>query len=110
MDYLILRFYFLCFDLPEIPIHIEWFDDPDTLDEKFDYFLTEYFNAKVEIDTMNEDISLPRVFETYRNDFGGTNDSVLKFIWGWYQNNQFDLDQIIKLVNRKSLMIKYADE
>lgn len=100
---------FLCLDLPEVPEHIECFDDPDTLDEKLDYFLTEYFNVKVEIDTMNEEITLPKVIEKYKGDLGGSDEQALKFIWNWYQNNEFDLDQIIKLVSRKTLMIRYEE-
>lgn len=103
------RILFLCNDLPEVPIHIECFDDPYTLDEKFDYFLSEYFLAKIEIDPVNQDISLPKVFEKYAGDFGGTYESVLKFIWRWYDNSQYTLDQILKLVSKKSLMIKYED-
>jgi len=99
----------LCLDLPEVLEHIECFDDPDTMDEKFEYFLTEYFNYKVEIDTMNEEITLPTVFEKYRGDFGGNEEQVLKFIWNWYQNNEFELEQVIKLVGRKTLMIRYED-
>jgi hypothetical protein len=101
---------FLCLDRGQIPEAIECFDDPDTLDEKFDYFLTAYFKEKIEIDSMNEEITLPTVFDTYKGDFGGTDEKVLKFIWNWYQNSEYDLDDIIKLVSKKSLMIKYDDQ
>ena len=110
MDYLILRFYFLCFDLPEIPIHIEWFDDPDTLDEKFDTFLAEYFKTKVEIDTLNGEITIPYQFEYYQEDFGGTIDFWLKYIWEWFNNCEFDVDEITNLVNKKALSIKYSEQ
>lgn len=103
------RILFLCLDMPQAPEHIECFDDPDTLEEKLDYFLGEYFNVKIEIDTMNEEITLPRVIETYKGDIGGTDEQVLKFIWNWYQSGEFELDQVIKLVNRKTLMIRYED-
>ena len=100
---------FICFDFPEVPIHIECFDDPDTLDEKFDLFLSEYFNTKVEIDTVNQDISLPHVFNSYKSDFGSTNESILKYIWKWYNNSQFELSEIIKLINKNNLIIKFVD-
>jgi hypothetical protein len=100
---------FLCLDLPEVPEHIDCFDDPDTLNEKFDGFLAEYFNVKVEIDTMNEEISLPKVMEKYKSDLGGSDENLLSFIWEYYQNNEFELDHIIKLVNKRNMIIKYEE-
>ena len=100
---------FLCLDLPEVPEHIECFDDPETLDEKFTCFLEEYFNIKVEVDTMNEEISLPKVIENYKCDLGGSDESILSFIWKFYQNNEFELDYIIKLVSKRNMIIKYDE-
>jgi len=104
------RILFVCLDKGQIPESIEVFDDPDTLDDKFDELLIGYFNEKVEIDTTNEEITLPTVFQDYRDDFGGSDEKVLRFIWDWYENNEYELEDIIKLVNKKSLMIKYDDQ
>ena len=104
------RILFVCLDRGQIPESIEVFDDPDTLDDKFDELLTGFFSEKVEIDTTNEEITLPTVFEDYRDDFGSSDEKILRFIWDWYENGEFDLEDIIKLVNRRSLMIKYDDQ
>ena len=104
------RILFVCLDKGQVPESIECFDDPETLDDKFDELLNIYFNEKVEIDMINEEITLPTVFEDYKEDFGGTDEKVLKFIWDWYENCEYELEDIIKLVNKKSLMIKYDDQ
>jgi hypothetical protein len=85
------RILFLCIDLPEIPEHIECFDSPETVNEKLSTFLAEYFRQKVDIDMINEEITLPKVIETYKSDFGSDED-VLRFIWNWYENYDYDIE------------------
>ncbi len=85
------RLLYLCIDLPDIPEHIECFDSPETVSDKLSEFLKEYFNQKVEIDTMNEEITLPKVIETYKDDFGSDED-ILRFVWAWYQNYEYDIE------------------
>ena len=68
------RILFLCLDLPQVMEHIECFDDPDTMDEKLNFYLKEYLNCKVEFDTFNNEITLPSIFQTYYSDFGGTDE------------------------------------
>lgn len=100
------RILFLCIDIPDVPEHIECFDSPDTINEKLNGFLKMYFEQKIEVDTMNEEITLPKVIETYKSDFGSEED-ILRFVWNWYENYEFDIEQIVKVVKRKQLMIKY---
>jgi len=55
---------------------------------------------------MNEDITLPKLFETYRDDFG-TEEDCIWFVWSFIDNSKFDVEQIIKVVKKKTMMIKY---
>lgn len=57
---------------------------------------------------MNEEITLPKIFETYRDDFG-TDDDILRFVWNYNSNAKFDIEQIVKVVKRKGMMIKYEN-
>lgn len=106
-DYFDQRILFLCLDLPQAMEHIECFDDPDTIDDKLNYYMREYMNVKIELDTFNEEIIVPAIFETYYSDFGGTDEWILKFIWNWYDNVELNIDEILKLNKSKMLSIKY---
>jgi hypothetical protein len=99
---------FLCLDLPQVMEHIECFDSPDTLGEKFNFYLREYFNCKVELDSLNCEIVLPSIFETYYNDFGGNDESILRFIWNWFDNTEYSIEEILK-VSKSKLQIKYEN-
>lgn len=57
---------------------------------------------------MNEEITLPKVFEAYRDDFGN-DDEALRFVWNYNSNAKFDIEQIVKVVKRKGMMIKYEN-
>ena len=69
-------------------------------------FVKDFLSSRVEIDTMNEEITLPKLFETYKDDFG-TEEEALRFIWNYLDNCKFDVEQIIKVVKKKNMMIKY---
>lgn len=101
------RILFVCLDKGQIPESVEIFDDPDTLEEKLDEIVSTFLHEKVEIDPTNEEITLPTLLEEYSHDMGGSTKEVLKFIWNWYENNEYDLEDVIRLVERKTLMINY---
>jgi hypothetical protein len=85
--------------------HIECFDDPETVCDKFNYYLSEYFNCKVSLDTLGLEITLPSIFKTYYNDFGN-DEQILRFIWHWKDNTDYTIDEILK-VSKTKLQIKY---
>ncbi|CAI2385436.1 unnamed protein product [Moneuplotes crassus] len=103
------RTLFICLDKHQLPEAIECFDDPTTIDTKLDEILSGYFNEKIEIDTTNEEIIIPTVFDIYSADFGGSDEKILRFIWKWYETSEMKLQEVLRLVRRKSLMIKYED-
>lgn len=53
---------FVCIDYPEIPEHIDAFSDGDTLFDKLDLFVAEIINAKVNIDSIQGEFLVPKVF------------------------------------------------
>jgi hypothetical protein len=48
-------------------------------------------NYKVVLDLVQETITLPKVFETYRADFGGTDAAILKYVFSYLIGEQ-DID------------------
>ena len=99
------RIIFICKNFPEVPEHIECFDDPETLDEKFSSFLKDYFDSKVVIDTENDKIRLPKIIENYKYDIGDNGESVLSFILKYYQNKE--IDDVNELLSKPNMIIKY---
>ena len=68
--------------------------------------MKDFLQNRVDIDTMNEEITLPSLFETYRADFG-TDEDVIWFVWSYLDNTKFDVEQIVKVIKKKNMMIKY---
>jgi hypothetical protein len=71
--------------LPEKPETIECFEDSTCLNEQLDKFCEVYFKEKVNINMMNGEIILPKVLETYKADFGGSDESVLKIVFKFFE-------------------------
>ena len=45
------------------------------------------------------EITLPKLFQTYRNDFGGTDESILRFVYKYLNEPQeMDLNTAIQAV------------
>jgi len=101
-----LRAIFLCLDLPQTLEHIAWFNTPESLCKNFDPFLKEFLNTKVEFDPINNELTLPNIFETYFYDFGGTNEDLIKFIWNWFDNTDYSWEKMLKIW-KTSLKINY---
>jgi len=55
---------------------------------------------------MNEEITLPSIFETYKDDFGNE-EEIVRFVWNYMDNSKFEVEQIVKVVKKKNMMIKY---
>jgi len=50
--------------------------------------VSETINAKVVIDVAQGEITVPKIFQTYRNDFGGSDESILKFVFKYLEGSQ----------------------
>jgi hypothetical protein len=64
--------------------HIDSFPSEDELNSKLDSFVAEVINAKVNFDSMQGELSLPKVLLTYKEDFGGSDQSILNFVFKYY--------------------------
>jgi hypothetical protein len=51
------------------------------LNESLDSFVSEQINQKVVVDYVLGEIVVPSVMQKYRNDFGGTDEAILKFVY-----------------------------
>ncbi len=102
------RVNFVCFDWPNSAEHIEDFSSEDELDDKLNSFVYEYLMAKVNVDTMNGEIALPKILETYKADFGGTEESILRFVWRHFDCEELDENAVVREVcTKKSLLVRY---
>ncbi len=82
------------------------FESPETLNDKLNQFVKDFLVSRVDVDTMNEEITLPSIFETYKDDFG-TEEDIIRFVWNYMDNSKFEVEQIVKVVKKKNMMIKY---
>lgn len=73
--------------------------------------MQEILNAKVNIDTIQGEIILPKVLNTYRYDFcNGSDEGILRFVFKYYNCSGQDTDEetLIKDVCiRKNMIIRY---
>ena len=65
----------------------------EELDQSMDKYVSEIINAKVNIDQDEGVITLPQVFEAYKNDFGGTEEAMITFIFK-YLECDIDLETV----------------
>lgn len=63
---------FVCLDYPDLIEHVQAITGTgkDELDESLDTFVGEIINAKVQINQMDREIKVPKIFENYQTDFG----------------------------------------
>ncbi len=99
---------FVCLDFPEPIDCIDAFQGDEDLSEKLDQYVSSVLNDKISIDLMQGEMVLPKLCLTYREDFGGSDEAVLRFVFKYYKSDEVDEEQIIRNVcERKSLLIRY---
>lgn len=62
----------------------------EELNQCMDKFVSVIVNAKVEINLLNRQIKMPRIFETYRADFSKDAQAVLDFIYRYLEDPELD--------------------
>jgi len=92
-DFSDARINFVCLDYPNFLEHIDGFSgsSEEALDEGLEQYVSEMVNAKVNIDMDQGEISLPKVLEDYKPDFGGSDRLVLQFVFR-YLEEDYDTD------------------
>jgi tetrahydromethanopterin S-methyltransferase subunit H len=103
------RILFVCLDYPDFIDHVQSIvgHTREELNKSLDSFVSEIINAKVEINIMNREIRMPRVFETYASDFGNT-QAVLEFVYRYLKDPEIDLQTCIDEVTvKRNIYILY---
>lgn len=105
------RMNFVCQDFPDIVEHTDSFESEEDLNERLDSFVSEILNAKVNVDTIQSEITLPKLLSTYKYDFcNGTDEGLLRFIFKYYNCSGSDIDDetvIREVCQKKTMIIRY---
>ena len=94
-------------DFPDFVEHIQVIEGEDQvkLYESMTNFVGEIINAKVSYNVVHGEIAVPKLMETYKNDFGGTDIHLLEFIYKYLDNPEIEMRQAEQQINEKSLFI-----
>lgn len=69
-------------------------DDKDDLNESIDNFVGEIINAKISFNVVHSELVVPKLMETYKQDFGeGTDLDLLNFIYKYIDNPEIEKSQ-----------------
>lgn len=102
------RINFVCQDFPDIVEHMDSFPSEEELTEKLDAFVSEIINAKVNVDTIQGEMTLPKVLNVYKSDFGGNDEAILRFVFKYYQQGEIEEETAIRdICHKKSMIIRY---
>lgn len=80
-------------------------DDQEQLYESLNNFVGEIINAKVTINVVHGEFAVPKLMETYKDDFGGTDENLLEFIYKYLDNPEIEMSQAFSQIAEKSLWI-----
>jgi hypothetical protein len=105
------RINFVCQDFPDIVEHTDSFESEEDLNDRLDAFVSEILNAKVNVDTIQSEITLPKLLSTYKYDFcNGADEGLLRFIFKYYNCSGSDIDNetvIREVCHKKTMIIRY---
>jgi len=68
-------------------------------------FVGEIINAKVEINVVHGEFAVPKLMQTYKDDFGGTDMNLIEFLYKYLDNPEIEMKQAEQQVKEKSLFI-----
>ena len=101
------RMLFICLEFPDFVEHIQVItgEDQEELYESLNNFVGEIINAKVAISLVHSEFAVPKLMDTYRDDFGGTDETLLEFIYKYLDNPEIDMSRALQQIVEKSLFI-----
>ena len=101
------RINFICLDFPDFIEHIDVIlgEDQDQLNQSLNEYVCEIINAKVVVKPITDEFSVPGLILRYREDFGGTDQSIIEFIYGYLEDPEIGLNQALKDVKGQKLWI-----
>lgn len=77
----------------------------EELFESLNNFVGEIINAKVTIDVNHGEFAVPKLIETYKEDFGGTDESLLEFLYKYLDNPEIEMGRAVQQIVEKTLFI-----
>lgn len=98
---------FICLDFPDFVEHIQVIqgETQDELFENINEFVEEIINAKVNINVTHGEFAVPKLMETYKEDFGGTDMNLIEFVYKYLDNPEIEMKQAEQQIAEKSLWI-----
>ena len=66
-------------------------EDEEELYDSLNNFVGEIINAKVITNLVHGELAIPKLMDTYREDFGGTDESQLEFIYKYLDNPEIEM-------------------
>ena len=80
-------------------------EDQEELYESLNNFVGEIINAKVTTNVVHGEFAVPKLMDTYRDDFGGTDENLLEFIYKYLDNPEIEMSDAFEKISDKSLWI-----
>ena len=71
-------------------------EDQEELYESINNFVGEIVNAKVTINLVHGEFAVPKLMDTYRDDFGGTDETLLEFIYKYLDNPEIEMNRALQ--------------
>lgn len=68
-------------------------ENQEDLYNSLNTFVGEIINAKVTINVGHGEFAVPKLMETYKEDFGGTDENLLEFIYKYYDNPEIEMNR-----------------
>ena len=69
-----------------------------------------FVNGRVCYDEYNGELTIPKVFETFKEDFGGSDASVVEWIWYYYASTDDTVEDVLEGLKKKNILIRYSEE
>ena len=101
------RILLVCKDYPNALVNI--IDFFDRSEELLDSKTEEFCNREVCLNLAIDELILPKIFQTYMQDFGSTEEHMLRWIWKYFTACKTSIDDVIALIKRQKVYIIYRD-
>jgi NIMA (never in mitosis gene a)-related kinase len=101
------RILLVCRDFPSpLQTIIDFFGrSEEMLDEKTE----EFCNREVCLNLAIDELVLPKVFQTYAQDFGNSEEQVLRWVWRYFTACKTSIEEVLQLIKKQRVYILYRD-
>ena len=70
-------------------------EDQEELYQSLNDFVGEIINAKVSINIARGEFTVPKLMLTYKDDFGGTDEALLEFIYKYLDQPEIEMSHAV---------------